>query len=383
MSTNETSIDDAKPYYDKAKNCADDPSSPDCESMADEQAENVLVEYGLDPQLAKDAVACARTRDREKCAKTSAKIAAVYACSASTAGAGTAICSKLAPAMVDKVWPVMGPPLVKAWDIAFDTLDGVISLLKGVANAFGDILGFGDDGPSRTEILNDLRWKAHAVCKSAIASGSEAVSAANIESRKELGLPLPLQSGGAMDAVASEMLGAPPIAPGGMVVMPVDAQSSEAFKQALRPKFKQVNVVWKAVNRGAYEPPNYRFVGDSYTPTKDEVLVRSAGCPDKWSPGDSSWAPENFTTETKLYNHQWKLSELRNAVGMIVAERADSVSTASVEASGRVIAQNISQGQQNSESGSSSNWWIWVTAVAGAAYAGYRYRKPIMKRLKI
>jgi len=367
----------AKDYYGKAKSCIDDGSSDACKDLAKEGGEKALIAAGVDPQLAHEAMECAESRDSEVCAKASAKLAAVYACTSATGGSGYTLCNELAPRIVDQVWPVAGPPLVMAWDSAFAILDGVTNALKGIVDALGGILGFGsDDGPTKTELQNEMMWKGSEILFGAIQSAMNATAAADFQSKIELGLPvdLPIGQFGTPNMWAKPKPGAQ--------LSSKDDFAKRVMSESLRrqPSFGAIAVAARTRVGWMDEGPlDFHFVDPGSTPASGEVILLATECPSNWTIGNSQWNPAGFKM---LYNDSsWNLSDVGSAYGMVLAERAAAIRDAASESVGHVVAYNLqmSQGPTESEGGIG---WFWWAAIIGGGVLAYVNRAKIARAAK-
>lgn len=355
----------------------DDAQSEGCKALLDEGARAALTQAGIDPSLIEDSVKCVKDRDREQCAKTSAKIAAVYACSAATSGAGTTVCNKVAPVLIEKMWPVIGPPLTTVWDVGLDTLEALGSFLKHVVDAFGDLLGFGGDGPTKKEQINAITWAGWEVDKKAIVSGLQAAYAADIESRRELGLPVMIDG----------VVGAPNVSLDHDKNFEVKQnRSTQIFFDSLKRQEGMGEVCILGLGRDLTDTTSYGWLAlhgvDPSTKPKDgQVMLRAPAMPAGWTPSSSAWSPARFTIEESSKLKTWHVSDIRDAAGMLLAIRTNAIRKASFDSIGRVIDENIRESQQPKPT-SSSSWLIWMAMLGALGYLGYRYRKPIREVLR-
>lgn len=394
-----------KEYYDKAKSCVDDYGSPACQEFVGEQGKNALVAAGVEPNTAEEIVKCAQTRDGEACAKSSAKLAASYACAAATSGAGTAVCNQLVPILIDGMWPVIGPPLTKAWDIGFELLEGALSILKGLFEGIAGIIGFdGDDGPTWTEKMNALRWEAASIMNESISSAFNAARAADVETQIRLGLES--DQLGADHPVRAGDIGTPQIVPGKEFVAPMmpkimaTGHRGAAFLQdGLRrhPGFGEIWIKGRyreqfCDNQGNCRNYDFELVDPGYELQKDEVLLKAPAMPSDWMPGDKGWFPAGF--EIDQWTPGWDGSEtrwkggtigVRDAVVILLGIRGDAVRECSSNAVGAVVAQNMIDARKFAlgvQEKDDSSWLLWVAALAGAGTLAYVYRDKIKKAMR-
>lgn len=374
----------AKTYYGKAKSCIDEGSSSDaCKNLAKEGGEKALIAAGVDPDLAREAMQCAESRDSEVCAKASAKLAAVYACTSATGGSGYTLCNEIAPKVVDQIWPIVGPPLVGAWDTAFDVMDGVAGAMQGIMDALGDILGFGsDDGPTTVELHNQLMWRGNEVINGAIDSAVKATSSADIQSRIEVGLPVKLPNGSV----------------GGMSFKPkpdleLSANTSMSIaKNVLSQRLREqqgfgpiaVEARTRQFGMGITDtmPLDYEFVDPGKKPDPGNVMLVVAGCPDGWKVGDSGWNPSGFELrEAPMAG--WRFRDVRDAYGMVLAARTAAIRDAASESVGQVVSTNVRSAKMSPGSKSEGGiGWFWWTAILGSGILAYVYRDKIRRKLR-
>jgi hypothetical protein len=387
-----------KDFYDKAKSCVDDYSSESCQDFVGEQGEKALIAAGVDPKTAKEIVQCAQTRDREACAKGSAKLAATYACVAATSGAGTVVCNQLAPVLIDKLWPVIGPPLTATWDIGLDMLEAALSMLKGMFEDIAGLLGFGDDGPTWTDRMNALRWKSAEIMNDSISNAFNAVRKADVESRIQVGLQdddlgsdHPVRSG---DIAAPQIVPMPPgVEPMMPQIVKAGQRGAEVLQHALRehPSFGEIWIVgrrrkvpWDA--SGNYGRFDFAIVDPGYQIGNDEVLMRSSAMPAGWMPGDE-WTPAGFQLEQHppMGGARWQTGDVRDALGFLLSIRSDAVRTCCADAVGKVVAENVQAVTAKKlpmAEKESSSWLLWVAALAGAGTLAYVYRDKIKKAMR-
>lgn len=377
--------DEAKGYYDKAQACVDDASSPQCTELLKEGAKTALVSAGVNPDVADAAVECAATRDREACAKASAKLAAVYGCTAATGGGGYVVCSELAPILVDQMWPVIGPPLTATWDVALDTLEGVAGMLKGMAGAFGSMLGFGSNKPTWTEKMNDLRWAGADLIKTPMDASVDAVVKADVESQRSLGL-LPRKvenkigmSGPSLDGFkkstrlqlhdSNET---------------IERKATSTMTNGLRrhPGFGTLAVAFapSGPNKAIYRfvDPNSEILGIPVSKAKNVLIA--TGMPAGWSlENQQGWQPNGFILND-VTSGLGKYSIVRDAYGMILAERTRAIKDAAFESVGITISRNVQKAEaQKRQPTSSSSVLLWIAALVGSGALAYRYRGKISK----
>lgn len=185
-------------YAKAAKVCVDEGwDSSNCQQeLVTEAAKGAAVAYGVDPSVVDAAEECLSSGgDSEICAKAGAKLAATAGCMVVTEGAGGPICAKLAPFVVDAVWPLAGPPLVATWDIAYGFAEGLLGGLASFAQAILDVAGIDlstDADPTVMGIYWDLLGLGRKTLLEQWEVAVEAVQTAQDESRRELGLPIPL-----------------------------------------------------------------------------------------------------------------------------------------------------------------------------------------------
>jgi hypothetical protein len=369
----------AKQYYGKAKSCIDEGSSSDaCKQLAKEGGEKALIAAGVDPQLAHEAMQCAESRDSEMCAKASAKLAAVYACTSATGGSGYTLCNELAPKVVDKIWPVAGPPLVMAWDTAFAVLDGVAGALQGIASALGNILGFGSDGPTITELQNELMWRGQEIVSASIESGVKATSAADIQSRIELGLPLELPTGsfGLPDITVRPEVNA--------TLIKTQSESKNIFSKKLRqqPGFKALAVEARTrIGSLDKTPIEFKFVDPSKQPGAGKVMLVAGEVPPGWHVDDTGWSPSGFEIR-RSSNSAWHFDDMRDAYGMVLAARAEAISNAASESVGEMVALNVKAANAPSSEKDEGIGWLWWAAIIGGGVLAYVNRAKIARAAK-
>jgi hypothetical protein len=90
---------------------------------------------GVSPEVIRLAIHCAQTGDSSQCAKAGLILVAVAACTAYTSGAGTYVCTKLAPIFVNFAWPHIEQAIkIATFGVG---LDGIINVLT-----FGQGIGF-------------------------------------------------------------------------------------------------------------------------------------------------------------------------------------------------------------------------------------------------
>lgn len=357
-----------------ARRCMEDPSGPECEEIAGEYGKQALVDAGVDPAVADAAVDCLRTRDREQCAKSSAKIAATYACAALTSGAGTVVCNELAPILIDKMWPVIGPPLTYAWDVGLNILELVGGSLAEFVKDLGELIGFGDDGPTYTEKLNSMLWAGNDIVAPALDAAVSASVQADLESRRELGLPVNVE--GVLGQMPPVQPYLPPAARKGPQDMIFDFLRSE-------PGFGAVYVVARP-SKKIQMLPDYEVVSADYVPKHDEMLLEAPAMPPGWRPGSTEWSPHGFKIVKKaLFSPISFFDVLAGAYGVILSARTDAIRKAAVGSVGQIVADNsveaksdIIDGLELREDDSGSVLW-WTLALVGAGAAAYYYRKPL------
>jgi len=397
----------AKDYYDKAQSCLEDASSPQCEDLLTEGAEKSLIAAGVDPAIASAAVECAKSRDREVCAKTSAKLAAVYGCTAATGGSGAYLCSELAPVLVDKMWPVIGPPLTKTWDVTLDVLEGVFGMLGGIIDSLGGLLGFGGgDGPTYTEKLNQLLWAGNDIVKPPLDSAVQTIITSDLESQASLGLIPDTQIGTAArkdgDLGRLTDLGiVDNIKPNENEIVErsklMEKRANSVMTDNLRrhPGFGPINVFclsFKSNTPASEMPANgYSFMDHRFTYTivddataqsmikKGALVLTSNAVPIGWAMDKrEGWIPNGF----KVHNPGKRVifQQIRDAYGMILAERTRAIRDSTFKSVGDTIARNVQVHELQNKKPSSSPW-LWLAALAGGGYLAYRYRDKIKKAL--
>jgi len=371
--------------YKKARTCLDEgKSSQACKDIAKQGGRDALVAAGLSKDTADDIVACASSGDGDSCAKAAAKVAAVYGCTSATGGAGAPLCSELAPVVVDKIWPVVGPPLAGTWDIAKGLLGGVTNILKGIADAFAGIFGFGgDDGPSWTDLTNALLWKGYDITREALDQSVHAVLLADSESKLDLGLgrQLPIGVVG-WDPTDFSKASKPQF-------MERERQTElEAAQQLLtdnlrrHPGFGAFAVRARSRGTNDYAPIEYEFVPPATVRKNGEVILRAPAMPDGWSVSDQEgWLPNGYELDD-AWNSRWNFQDLQNAYGLILAERTKAIREAAAESVGQTIAHNVVLAQGGRvEEPSESSPWPWLLVAAGAV-AAYVYRDRLAKLVK-
>jgi hypothetical protein len=378
----------AKGYYDRAKQCMDEgQSSQACKDLQDEGFRRGMEAAGVDPAITDAALECARSGDSEVCAKAAAKVAAVYGCTAATGGGGAYLCSKLAPIVVDKIWPVVGPPLVAAWDLQLGVLDGVVDMLGGIISDLGDLLGFGgnDDGPSHTEILTAMYQQGYSIVRESIQASETAVVQADVESRKELGLPIELHGGVGVPTLTVQAT--PAVYDRTDLAMP----KIDLTKRLLaHPGFGGPIYVLVQASKTSFKPSEFRFVDADYAPGLGEMVIWSQGAKDI----ENNWTIDSQPLPSGFYIKRGAVvatnyDDVRTAYGMILERRTAAVRDAASQTVGDVVAQNITTARSRQLDPSlikrkepESNWWLWALGLAGAAGVAYWQRDKIKKWMK-
>lgn len=341
--------------WNSIRGCADG-DSESCKDLQKQGARRALEEAGVDPDLADEAIECANTRDSEVCAKVSAKAAAVYACTAATEGAGADICQKYAPVIVEKIWPVVGPPLVSVWDISLQSLGHLQSVLNGVLGSFASVLGFGgDDGPTRTEKLNEIRWAGVDILDKQYKEGVKAAMLADIESRREFGLQVP------------------------MSVRHIDGELGDMARARVNryfvPKLKPVCIVGRGRKTLTdVGPINFRIVSPDYVPTNSEIMLRSFAPPSGWRYGEPGFSPAGFEVINQP-GVTWRVQDVADAYGVVVAQRLKAIRDGSVDAVATAIAESAEQSEKQSSVSSSSGFVLLATFAALAAGGYYLWTR--------
>lgn len=393
---------DAQKRYDQAKACVDGIKTEGCQDLLQEQGQRLLEDAGVPSDIAEAAADCIRHRDREKCARASAELAATYGCVAATSGAGTVLCKELAPIVIDKVWPVLGPPLVATWDVALDVIEGVFDGLEGFLEGLADLLGFGwgDDGPTWTQKMNALRGQGHELISTSIEDAYEAVARADISSRMELGLPIPATGHPLLDGPGDRGMpsgdiqagmGAPNMSKRTMVdqirrrtmteiLADAPPRSTMVFRDHIsrQPGWGELCVVGparKELWKWKLHPNDLALVQPGTSPAKGQMMLRSAGRSADWVPGDSG-TPAAFAVEHGVPGDYWTDADVATAYGVLLGARLDAMRLASTDASGEIISHNV-QETQAEEASESSSWWLWLLLAAGAGAGYYYWRRRV------
>lgn len=370
-------------YAQAAKTCVDKGlDSPECkQEVITEGVKQAAIAYGVDPEVAAAAEQClASGGDSEICAKAGAKLAATAACTVITEGAGGPVCAKLAPFVVDAVWPVLGPPLVTIWETAWSFNSGVLGGIADFAKNLLDAVGL-DLSTSADPTVTDVFWDLLAMGKGLVLPQWQAavlaVQGADDDSRRELGLPMLIDAFPGSHLIPMNMgqLGAPDMDQAIDIAKsdPSEIVSEEAkshpgavkeLEKWLRAEPGWVDPVYVVIRQKDPWGKDYDFeIGFEPTQNKDmgpydkRVYLGGMG-PDmkKLSAGSPQYMPgtyeveegEGFTPWGFAYsgfkNERKMLSEAYVAA---LSVRIEALKSATTNAVGAVIADNTAEAEAN------------------------------------
>jgi hypothetical protein len=370
-------------YVQTAKTCVDKGlDSSECQQeLLTETAKSAAIYYGVDPSVVDAAEQCISSGgDSEVCAKAGAKLAATAACTVATEGAGGPICAKLAPFVVDAVWPVIGPPLVTIWETAWSFNSGVLGGIADFAKNLLDAVGL-DLSTNADPTVTDVFWDLLAMGKGLILpqwqAAVVALQSANDDSRRELGLPMmiPVDAMGKLSLGSVGQMGGPSMDQAIDIAKsdPSEIVSEEAkthpdavkeLEKWLRADPGWVDPVYVVIRQQDPWGKDYDFeIG--FEPTKNEDMgpydkrvylggmdpnmkKLSVGSP-QYIPGTydieegEGFAPWNFTY--RRFNNERKM--LSEAYVAALGVRIEALKSATTNAVGSVIAHNTAEAEAN------------------------------------
>lgn len=341
-------------YAKAAKACVDHGvDSPDCrKELIGQGVKAAAIAYGMDPEVAAAAEQCLASGDSEVCAKASAKLAATAACTFATEGAGGPLCAKLAPFVVDAIWPLAGPPLVAAWDMAWGFTDGVLGGIVAFAKALLEAAGI-DLSTDADPTVMDVYWELLSVGQRAIVTqwdvGAQALQVADDESRKHLHLPMSLDAPPNPNLIVG--LGGPVASSAGGAVRNSTAKYLESWLLA-EPGWTgavYVRVRYLAPGEYDFEVRDAPFQNWELGPKDKRVTLgampqgmKKLSVESPTNEQGEGWTPWNLGFDR--FNNERKL--LSEAYFAALVVRVEALKRATTNAVGSIVAQNTERAEQ-------------------------------------
>lgn len=396
-------------YAKAAKVCVDEGwDSDNCQQeLVTEAAKGAAIAYGVDPSVVEAAEECLSSGgDSEICAKAGAKLAATAGCMVVTEGAGGPLCAKLAPFVVDAIWPLAGPPLVATWDIAYGFAEGVLGGLASFAQELLNAVGIDlstDADPTVMEIYWDLLALGQQTVLQQWEVAVEAVQTAMDESRRELGLlKVPLGNG---PVIFPDSVGKVD-GPGEDSAAKFRSEAVDMLEMFLRQEPSFVDAIY-VVARGDWQGATPKY---TYEVSFEPVLNKDMGTFDKrvtlggmdpgmvkmtvgtpqYIPGSyevaqgEGWTPWGYNFD-RFNNERSTLAEAYLAG---IAFRLEGIKNATTAAVGAVVSENVAMANKQQrdnfmqrvrfktpESGSIAAPLIVGTLIAGSLLGYWQWKK--------
>jgi hypothetical protein len=328
--TNYPSAQQVQQYVEAANACLQGGlDDPDCKKA--KALEAAAIAAGADPGMVETISTCMQDRGSDECAKAAAKIGAVAACTTATEGVGASLCAKVAPVVVDLVWPFVGPIVGPVWGWGVDLGAAVADFMSGVGEAILGSLGI-DLGttadPTVTDVYWDIKGSIESQLHAAYDQSLEALIVARDQSAKQLDLdtvweqPNQIRESGTGElrvATPSDRLS----------IEGYDAEADAAMERELEfwlarePAWSSSFKVERKTERFGHEVR--RFV---------EFGAKPANVSTSFGP---NWRPSNFA----YFEDGWGWGNDRKALAAAAAEgmarRAQGLSRATTRAIGSVV----------------------------------------------